>query len=84
MKHIYKTLITISLLFTASSCTTAGSEINSSFTQKLIKSSLKSNTGYKLIESLTTEVGPRLAGSKAEERARIWALKKMKQIRVRN
>ena len=41
----------------------------------LIDTALKSNLGYEIVESLTTEVGPRLAGSEAEKRARDWAAK---------
>ena len=52
--------------------------------QKLIQLSLNSNTGYNLIESLTTEVGPRLAGSKAEALARAWAAKNMKSLGFQN
>ena len=36
---------------------------------------LSGTQAYKLVESLTTEVGPRLAGSEAEARARDWAVK---------
>ncbi|MDA9878263.1 hypothetical protein N9C91_03470, partial [Luminiphilus sp.] len=34
---------------------------------------LSGTQAYNLVESLTTEVGPRLAGSEAEARARDWA-----------
>ena len=40
----------------------------------LIDSSLKSNIGFDIVESLTTEVGPRLAGSEAEACAREWGV----------
>lgn len=52
--------------------------------QKLIEESLKTDAAYNLIESLTTEIGPRLAGSKQEERARAWAVKKMKKLGFKN
>lgn len=42
---------------------------------KLIDNALDSNLGYEIVESLTTEVGPRLGGSEAEKRARDWAAK---------
>ena len=38
--------------------------------ETLINSSLASNLGFSIIESLTTEVGQRQAGSEAEARAR--------------
>lgn len=71
----------------AASTTKQGSGLSSqtiSQSKKLIQSSLKSNTGYKTIESLTTEVGARLAGSKAEARARDWAVKKLKKMGFKN
>jgi hypothetical protein len=52
--------------------------------KSLMKSSLNSFTGYKLIESLTTEVGPRLAGSAAEKRARQWAVENFKKLGFKN
>ncbi len=42
---------------------------------ELIETALNSDLAYRIVESLTTEVGPRLAGSEAEKRAREWALK---------
>ncbi len=42
----------------------------------LIKSAQASNLGYELVESLTTEIGPRLPGSPEEARARDWAVAK--------
>lgn len=38
----------------------------------LMSDALKSDLAYSIVESLTTEVGPRMAGSEAEERARQW------------
>jgi carboxypeptidase Q len=48
--------------------------------EELIRLALVDRTGYTMVESLTTEVGPRLAGSEAEQRARLWALKKLKVL----
>lgn len=50
---------------------------------------LKDNEAWEILESLTTEIGPRLAGSPQEARARDWALAKMKalgfaQVRVQS
>ncbi len=39
---------------------------------QLMYSALDSKLGFDIVESLTTEIGPRLAGSEAEERARDW------------
>ncbi|HWT13159.1 MAG TPA: M20/M25/M40 family metallo-hydrolase [Allosphingosinicella sp.] len=35
---------------------------------------------WTLVEGLTTEVGPRLAGTEAEERARQWALRRLTEL----
>ncbi|MEO0368698.1 MAG: M28 family peptidase, partial [Pseudomonadota bacterium] len=40
----------------------------------LIDQAMKSDLAFKIVESLTTEVGPRMAGSEAEVRARTWAV----------
>ena len=37
-----------------------------------------------MVESLVTEVGPRLAGSEAEARARDWAVRMLRQRRMRS
>lgn len=37
-----------------------------------------------IVTDLTTEIGPRLAGTEAEARARVWAMKRMKAIGLRN
>lgn len=41
---------------------------------------LKDDTGWKVVESLTTEVGQRLAGSEADARAVEWAKAKFKAL----
>ena len=41
---------------------------------------LADDTGWKVVESLTTEVGPRLAGSEADARAVQWAVAKFKAL----
>ena len=46
----------------------------------LMESALHSDLAYEIVESLTTEVGPRLAGSEAEVRARDWARKLSKKL----
>ena len=52
----------------------------------LMEKALKSDLGFGIVESLTTEIGPRLAGSEAEKRAREWGFtlgKKLKFDKVR-
>jgi len=41
---------------------------------------LKDDTGWKVVESLTTEIGPRIAGSEADARAVAWAVAKFKSL----
>lgn len=46
----------------------------------LMQKALKSDLAYEIVESLTTEVGPRLGGSEAEGRARDWGVKLGKEL----
>ncbi len=46
---------------------------------ELMLSAQDANDGYAIVESLTTEVGPRLAGTVAEKRARAWAVDTLKR-----
>jgi hypothetical protein len=45
---------------------------------------LKDDTAWKITEALTTEIGPRLAGSAQEARARDWAVQKLKSLGFKN
>ncbi|MEE4299133.1 MAG: M20/M25/M40 family metallo-hydrolase [Pseudomonadales bacterium] len=45
---------------------------------------LEANTAYAIVESLTTEVGPRLAGTDAEARARDWSVAKLEALGFEN
>jgi carboxypeptidase Q len=45
---------------------------------------LKDDVAYDIIEGLTTEVGPRLAGTEAEARARTWAVAKLTALGFKN
>lgn len=47
---------------------------------QLRERALGDDTGWQVIESLTTEVGPRLAGSPADARAVAWAKTKFEQL----
>ena len=46
----------------------------------LREQALADDTGWKVVESLTTEVGPRLAGSEADARAVEWAKAKFRAL----
>ncbi len=47
---------------------------------QLRERALQDDTGWKVVESLTTEVGPRLAGSEADARAVEWARAKFEAL----
>jgi len=52
--------------------------------ERLRDAALKDNEAYEIVESLTTEVGPRLAGTEREAAARDWAVAKLKALGFRN
>ncbi|MFK7974555.1 MAG: M20/M25/M40 family metallo-hydrolase [Halioglobus sp.] len=52
--------------------------------EQLLEEAQKDNQAYDILTSLTTEVGPRLAGSEAEARARDWAVQKMQSLGLAN
>jgi len=45
---------------------------------------LRDNTAWEIVEGLTTEVGPRLAGTVAEAHARDWAVARLKALGFQN
>ncbi len=47
---------------------------------QLMQKALESDLGMEIVTSLTTEIGPRLGGSEAEERARVWGQKLGKNL----
>ncbi|MDC3213581.1 M20/M25/M40 family metallo-hydrolase [Pseudoalteromonas distincta] len=78
-----KKLIT-ALLLTSSMAANAN---NAEFTQKQLQqvnevrtSALNSDLSYKLLESLTTEVGPRLPGTENDKKAVAWAQAKFNEL----
>lgn len=51
---------------------------------RLIDAGLQDIRAWDILESLTTEVGPRLGGSEAEARARDWGVAKLKSLGFKN
>jgi len=47
---------------------------------QLREQAMAGSGAYDMVESLTTEVGPRLAGSEADARAVAWAVAKFKAL----
>ncbi len=50
----------------------------------LIAAAQGTSLGMETVQSLTTEIGPRLAGSEAEARARAWAVKRLEALGFAN
>ena len=51
---------------------------------ELMRRAQQNNQAYDIVASLTTEVGPRLAGTESEARARKWAAKKLQDLGFSN
>ncbi|MGH6614086.1 M20/M25/M40 family metallo-hydrolase [Sphingomonas sp.] len=64
--------------------TTAAAASVAADVAKLRDTALKDEVAYNIIEGITTEVGPRLAGTEAEARARTWSLAKLKALGFKN
>jgi acetylornithine deacetylase/succinyl-diaminopimelate desuccinylase-like protein len=52
--------------------------------QAILDASEATNIGYEIVEGLTTEVGPRLAGTEAEARARDWTVEQFNALGLEN
>ncbi len=52
--------------------------------ERLLAAALESDLAWQVVEDLITEVGPRLAGSEAETRARDWAVAMLRAQRFTN
>lgn len=79
MKPLFTSLLIAALLASFASLAYAKGDVvyeleseHAKTAQNLIDTALESNLAYSIVESLTTDVGPRLAGSEAEARARVW------------
>src|SRR5688572_19121297 len=57
---------------------------NLSQAERLRDAALRDEVAYDIVEGLTTEVGPRPAGTEAEARAREWAVKRLKALGFAN
>src|SRR4051812_18413594 len=51
---------------------------------RLRDEALSDDVAWNIVEGLTTEVGPRLAGTEAEARARSWAVTKLQSLGFSN
>jgi carboxypeptidase Q len=71
------------LLLSPAICFASNSGLDKSDIQKaesLRDKALAGSQAYAIVESLTTEIGPRMAGSEAYDRATVWAQNKFKTL----
>jgi hypothetical protein len=83
MPRLPLTLLTISLLFASGLASAADTSISSAAVktaEQLRDTAMRDGTAYKVVESLTTEIGPRMAGGSNDQRARDWAIAKFKAL----
>ena len=85
MHRLRLSLLAASLLLATgvASAATTNTVIPASAVQtatQLRDKAMADDTGYKIVESLTTEVGPRMAGGPADQRGREWAIAKFKEL----
>lgn len=77
-------LLAVSLLLSSGLATAAAStsipKTAIETATQLRDKALHDDTGYRIVTSLTTEVGPRMAGSAADQRGRDWAIAKFKEL----
>jgi len=87
MRTIKSLLITVSLLSGLSSASAAENPLSKSdlgAANSLRERALSDTTPWQLVESLTTEVGARPAGSAGDKAAIQWALREMKRLGFSN
>lgn len=82
MKHLLLPLTIISTLITPimANANNSVDKISLKNAHQLRDTALKANLGFDIVESLTVEVGPRLAGTKADLIAVAWAENKFKSL----
>lgn len=83
MRRLPLTLLAAGLLLAAGTASAADTAIPATAVktaEQLRDRALADGTAYAVLTSLTTEVGPRLAGSEADQRARDWAVAKFKAL----
>ena len=84
MKRIAASLLTVFAAAPAFADEPSLSAADAAAIDKLVEKALGDGRAYEILESLTTEIGPRLGGSEAEARARGWGAAKMKAMGFKN
>lgn len=77
-------LLTFSIEAAAADKTPAYSRVDLARAAELRKKALEDATAFELVSSLTTEVGPRPAGSPGDKAAVAWALREMQRLGFTN
>jgi len=83
MRRPALTLLTAGLLFAAGAASAADTVVPTAAVktaEQLRDKALHDDTAYQVVKSLTTEIGPRLAGGSADQRARDWAVAKFEAL----
>ena len=75
----YSMLLAVSIFTALPAYSAPASQKDSS-----LEAGLKDDIAWDIVEGLTTEVGPRQAGTEAEARARVWAVAKLKSLELNN
>ena len=71
-------------LFSLALPAAASAQNASAQAERLRDAALKDDVAWDIVEGLTTEVGPRLAGTEGEARAREWAARRLKALGFSN
>lgn len=80
LKRILQQTLLFSVCCILFSCSNKNSSVSdNSVALQLSDKALQSNRAWEILESLTTEVGPRLAGTEADKRAVDWAKNMLEQ-----
>jgi hypothetical protein len=83
MRRLPLTLLAASLLLASGIASAANTTIPATAVktaEQLRDKAMHDDTSYRIVTSLTTEVGPRLAGSEADQRGVDWAVAKFKAL----
>ena len=83
MKKLLLAATAFSLLASAAAVQ-APAQNASAQAERLRDAALGDEVAWDIVEGLTTEVGPRLAGTEGEARARLWAVRKLKSLGFAN
>jgi len=79
-KTLHRTLIMLALMLAGFQANAQSGNASDEVILQLQKEALSSDMAWNLLESLTSEVGPRMGGSQADQKAVKWAVEKMQSL----